>query len=76
MLTNNWATDEWRNRAGLFLGQYLDSTEGRALLTTDAEIRSGLFVLLDEKVFRDKAEIRREALLDYGLIIPDEYFPR
>ena len=56
-MCSGWATDEWRNRAGLFLGQYLDSTEGRALLTTDAEIRSGLFVLLDEKVFRDKAEM-------------------
>lgn len=69
-----WATDEWRNRVGLFLGEYLDSTEGRALLTSDAEIRDGLFVLLDEGVFRNKGELRREALLSHSLLIPDEYF--
>lgn len=71
-----WATNEWRNRVGLFLGEYLDSTEGRALLTTDEEIRDGIDVLLTERVFASKGELRREALLDYGLIIPDEYFPR
>lgn len=69
-----WATDEWRNRVGLFLGEYLDSTEGRALLTTDEEIIQGIDVLLTEKVFRDRNELRREALLSHSLLIPDEYF--
>ena len=69
-----WETDEWRTRVGLFLGQYLMDTDGRArLFTSDEDIKWGIRVLLAEGVFDDAADLRCEALLDFGVLIPHEY---
>ena len=69
-----WETEEWRNRIGLFLAQYLQDETGRVtLLTTDEDIKGGIRVLLAEGVFDDAADLRIEALMDYGVFIPQEY---
>lgn len=65
---------DWFRRVSAWLRQYVQVPGGGLLPESERHIRDGLSLILDEGVMTGK-EARREALEEFNVIIPDEYFP-
>lgn len=62
-------------RIATFLSQYVNRADGGTVLPPDpAFIKSAIKVLIDNKVMTAE-QIRREALKEYLVIIPYDFFP-
>ena len=62
-------------RIGAFLSQYVNPAYDGQTLTEPAVQRDAIALLIEENVM-SADQIRREALRDYDVIIPDYLFPR
>ena len=58
-----------------FLGQYLQANDGMVFPANVDYIKDGISVLLEQSIMT-VSEMREEALRDYSVIIPWEFFPK
>ena len=61
-------------RIGAFLSQYVNPAYDGQTLTDPAVQRDAITLLIEENVMK-KEQIKREAVRDYDVIIPDCLFP-
>ena len=70
---------ETRVRITEFLEQYVRPSPESLLpdgCLTDAAIEQSIALLLDSDVFEHEYDLKRQALKDFSVIIPDELFSR
>ena len=66
--------DEQLYRICNYLNQYLLRNDGYLLRPDPAYLKAGISMLIEKEVLT-KEEIKREALEDYSVLIPENLFP-
>ena len=61
-------------RLACFLSQYARSKDGGVILPETAHVKDAIRLLISEEVMTAE-EIRREALEEFGVIVPAELLP-
>ena len=61
-------------RLAAFLSQYARSRDGGVIPPETAYVKAAIRLLIDEEVMTAE-EIRREALKEFGVIVPSELLP-
>ena len=64
-------TNDYRNKIADFISEYIDTING-GKYTDDDVIRQSIKILIAEKVFTVDG-LRRQALKDYEIIIPENF---
>lgn len=62
------------SRLACFLSQYAQDKDGGVIPPEPAYVKSAIRLLIDEEVMTAE-EIRREALEEFGVIVPAELLP-
>lgn len=68
-------SEEFRYRISLFLKEWIDVTDPKVGYGDDRVIRQGIKLLIETGVF-DEQEMRKVALKEHGLVIPEGFINR
>ena len=75
-ITGVFCTEDAEERTYQFLSQYVDGPNGAPLRKDDSTYKCAIQLLLDNKIFESKEDMRRECLRDYSFILPEFLFPK
>jgi hypothetical protein len=67
-------SEDARNKISAFLAQYVEMEGANPIPDSNSDFISAIELLIRERIFDGKADLRRECLHQYGVIIPDCLF--
>lgn len=75
-ITAVFCTEDAEERTYQFLSKYVNGPNGEPLRKDDSTYKCAIQLLLDDKIFESKEDMRRECLRDYSFILPEFLFPK
>jgi hypothetical protein len=67
-------TEIARNKISAFLAQYVEMDGANPIPDSNSDFISAIELLIRERIFDGKSDLRRECLYQQGVIIPDYLF--